>query len=98
MKLPKQWINWAECAGIKPERKRNPWKGHYMIGLGRRWRVNCYGEFQCSCSLEAFDRWANSVLVYAPMPTSRASFVRIVHAMNKKAKEMGDGIQESQTV
>lgn len=60
MKLPKQWKYWAKKAGLRPERIRGAGNGFYMTGRGRRWRVNCNGQFQCSCLIEDFDRWANS--------------------------------------
>lgn len=61
MKLPKQWKHWAKKAGLKPERKRGAGSGFYMLGRGRRWRVNCNNQFQCSCPIADFDRWANSL-------------------------------------
>lgn len=61
MKLPKQWRHWAKKAGLKPERVRGAGNLFYMIGRGRRWRVNCSGQFQCSCWIDEFDRWANSL-------------------------------------
>jgi len=60
MKLQKQWPRWMEKAGLKRDAGRGFYGQHYMIGRDRRWRVNCYGQFECSCPLEYFDRWANS--------------------------------------
>jgi len=56
MKLPKQWPRWMEKTGLKYTSRYK----YEMVGSGRRWRVNCYGDFECSCPFEYFDRWANS--------------------------------------
>jgi hypothetical protein len=60
MKLPKQWLYWAQKAGLRPERQRGRGNGFYLVGRGRRWRVNMHNVFECSCPLDHFDRWANS--------------------------------------
>lgn len=60
-RLPKQWKHWAKKAGLKPERIRGAGNGFYLVGSGRRWRVNRNGQFECSCPIEDFDRWANSI-------------------------------------
>jgi len=70
-------------SGLKPEIRRGRWRGYYMIGRGRRWRVNCFGEFECSCPLPDFDRWANSVgaaIEFPPKTESEfiASVIRLV--------------------
>jgi hypothetical protein len=64
IRLPKQWLHWAKLAGLKPESSdknyrhgRNP----YLRGRNRNWRVTNQGYFECSCPLQRFDKWANSV-------------------------------------
>lgn len=91
MKLPKQWLHWAQKAGL---RREHGWRGstsaHYLFGRGRRWRVDCNGVFECSCPTEYFDRWANSHGAQSPkLPTTEAEFliaVRDMHARSKDAR------------
>jgi hypothetical protein len=79
-KLPKQWLYWAKKARLKPERRRGKDKQYKLVGRGRRWRVNSFGNFEVSCPIEHFDRWANSfgacVLV---APQTEKEFLTAVH-------------------
>lgn len=82
-KLPKQWMHWAASMHLKPEIKRSKFRGFYLVGRGRRWRVNSDGYFQMSEREENFDRWANSVEATANIPTCRNAFQNLVRLMEK---------------
>jgi len=88
--LPKQWLHWAQCAGLKPECQRGRFRGFYLRGKGRNWRVNDLGNFETSCPREFFDRWANSRGASCDhVPQSKAEFVttvRLLHAASKDAR------------
>jgi len=86
MRLPKQWLNWAKKAGL--EKDSRVIEGRYMIGLNRRWRVNCYGQFECSCPLEHFDRWANSTGArWEGVPKTEAEFLEAVKCLVGKSAQ-----------
>lgn len=84
MKLPKQWRHWCKLAGLRPEggHGQGNWRWVYLIGRGRRWRLNCYNQFQMSVPLKEFDRWANSVAAfYARCPQTEREFLTVVNTM-----------------
>jgi hypothetical protein len=88
MKLPKQWLFWAKKAGLRPERKRGQGNQYYLVGRGRRWRVNCYNEFECSCPTEHFDRWANSCGAQMDTPPkTEAEFLAAVAMLREQSKD-----------
>ena len=61
----------------------------YLIGRGRRWRVNCHGQFECSCPLEEFDRWANSRGSYREtVPSNQMDFLSTVLSMVKETENL----------
>lgn len=79
---PKQLRHWCMLAGLRPECHK--WRGHhYYIGHGRRWRLNCHGEWQISC--RDFDRWANSVEATVPLPRYEQEFLAVVAHMRSNA-------------
>lgn len=61
-KLPKQFYHWCSRLRLHQGSKRYTKKQKipYLKGRNRRWRVNCFFDFQMSCVEEDFDRWANS--------------------------------------
>jgi hypothetical protein len=87
MKLPKQWLYWAQKAGLRPERKRGRGNEFYLIGRARRWRMNCHGVFECSCPLVHFDRWGNScgAELQTP-PKTEAEFLAAVIMLREQSK------------
>ena len=88
MKLPKQWKHWARKAGLRTESRRGRFSGFYLVGRGRRWRVNCYGEFECSCPTEHFDRWANSRgEAMDTIPKTESEFLAAVWMMRDLSKD-----------
>ena len=82
-KLPKQWLYWAMKAGLKPTGGgRGLRTGFYLQGRNRNWRVNSYGDFEVSCPLEDFDRWANSHGAFADsFPTNEKEFLATVKTL-----------------
>ena len=78
IKLPKQWRHWVKLAGLKPERIRGRGNLLYLVGNGRRWRVDMYGVLNKGETLDTFDRWANSTEDNFPLPKTRDEFLRIV--------------------
>jgi hypothetical protein len=91
--LPKQWRHWCRKAGLKPEGHkgecrfvRPSWGWFSLIGLGRRWRVNCYNQFSVSLSNKHFDRWARSHVMDVPMPKTEAEFMAAIENMRAVAK------------
>jgi len=81
---PKQWMYWAKKAGLKREWGRGRQSTNYLVGRGRRWRVNCFGDFQCSCPIEHFDRWANSLGAEMDgMPKTEAEFLAAVRNLRE---------------
>jgi hypothetical protein len=83
-KLPKQWLHWAMKAGLKPTGGgRGLRSGFYLQGKNRNWRVTCHGDFEVSCPLEHFDRWANSSGGYSDFfPTNEKEFKQLVKQMH----------------
>ena len=82
--LPKQWLHWAQCAGLKSDfrgRRHREWHGFYLRGKGRRWRVSDRGTFQVSHSNELFDRWALSLAGEVSVPKTKAEFLRAVEIL-----------------
>lgn len=91
MKLPKQWLHWAKKAGLKPERRRGRGNKLYLVGRARRWRVNCHNDFECSCPLEHFDRWANSRGARMDsLPKTEAEFLAAVAMLRADSQRMHD--------
>lgn len=85
-KLPKQWLHWAKKCGISPEWKRYSYAGFYMIGRGRRWRVNNLGQFECSCPTQYFDKWSNSRGAFTSViPKTEAEFVLSVNRLREES-------------
>jgi len=82
IKVPKQWMHWAQCAGLKPLKG---YKTHGYVstlkGRGYFWRVTELGQFQRSCRIADFDRWANSTDAYLPFPQYRKEFLATVQIM-----------------
>lgn len=88
IKLPKQWMHWAQKAGLRKEFGHGKERNCYLIGRGRRWRVNCYGIFECSCPTEYFDRWANSRgAEMIGVPTTEADFLHAVKRLRDESKD-----------
>jgi len=82
IKLPKQWRHWCKLMKLKPEtRRKYSYQYFYLIGRGRRWRVNMHGQFQMSEKHETFDRWANSIEDWVPMPLNEKDFKNAVKGM-----------------
>jgi hypothetical protein len=90
MKLPKQWADWCKKAGLKPEssgQRQSRW--FYLVGKGRRWRVNMYGEFQVGAKIADFDRWALSVRFTLPrLPRNKWDFVDAIYLMRQCANQI----------
>lgn len=87
MELPKQWLHWAQKAGIKPERTRGRYNEYHLVGRARHWRVNSSEEFECSCQLKHFDRWANSRgAVVNFVPKTEAEFIATVKLLHEQSK------------
>lgn len=87
-KLPKQWLYWAQKAGLQPERRRGSGNGYYLVGRGRRWRVDCHGDFECSCPTDHFDRWANSRGAQRRgVPQTQAHFLAAVRELRDASKD-----------
>lgn len=82
IKLPKQWLHWAQCARLKSTSTKS-FRGYYMRGRGRNWRVNCFGYFEASCPIEHFDRWANSRgAEVRELPKTKAEFLDVVKRLH----------------
>ena len=77
-KIPKQWLHWCRTSGIRPSGSTYAGRRFYPRGLGRMWRLNNLRAFECGPTYGEFDRWASCDRRTAPMPTSRAEFVRVV--------------------
>ena len=84
-KLPKQWMDWVKKAGLRPLRsKKNwawKWRGYYLSGKGRRWRLNDLGMLQRGDTYAEFDRWALSSIEEVPMPKTKAEFIQAVKTL-----------------
>jgi len=84
MKLPKQWPRWLEKAGLSADRRYLDMPN----GRNRNWRVDASGNFECSCPLEYFDRWANSRgAAMVGIPATEADFIRTVNLLIEKSKD-----------
>lgn len=87
-KLPKQWTHWARKAKLHPETRRGSHRGFYLVGRDRNWRVNCHGDFECSCPTEHFDRWANSRGAVMPgVPRTETEFLAAVRALHEQSRD-----------
>ncbi len=82
-KFPKQWLHWARKAGLAPApRLKGRFRGHYLRGRNREWRVNCFGFFEASCPRQHFDRWANSRgAEVRALPKTEAEFLDTVQRL-----------------
>lgn len=89
VKLPKQWKHWCYKLGLRPESGKRYIsstlgvmynKSHYcyLVGRGRRFRVNMWNVLEVGSTYEDFDRWANSVVERYSMPTNFNEFKKIV--------------------
>ena len=91
-KLPKQWKHWIKKAGLhwnSTKHCRERFGKTLFIGCGRHFRVNRYGEFQCSVPSAHFDRWANSVGYTCPVfPQTEAELLSIVTTMIEHTRDM----------
>lgn len=87
VKLPKQWKDWCKQCGLRATNsgfklgKFKKYDYFTLKGKGRHWRVNCYGELQCSERYENFDRWANSHQESESMPVSFVDFRNVVYTL-----------------
>ena len=76
-------------AGLRKEWGRGKQGQFYLVGRNRRWRVNAYGDFECSVPLEHFDRWANSSgWSHDGVPSTKDEFLRAVDSLVKHTKAM----------
>jgi hypothetical protein len=85
VKLPKQWRHWCNQMNLRPEyisRRNRKWL--YMVGRGRRWRVNMYSQFQSGDAYADFDRWANSVFNEIELPHTFEQFQKAVLLLENK--------------
>jgi len=81
MNLKNEWLHWAEDAGFRFE------PGFRLEHHNRYWRVNASGNFECSCPLEHFDRWANSTGArWEGVPQTEAEFLRAVEQLIEESK------------
>jgi hypothetical protein len=74
-------MHWAKLMGLKTMGRgvRGMWRGYYLIGRGRCFRVSLHGELEVSCPISEFDRWANSrVASYRVLPKTEAEFRQII--------------------
>jgi hypothetical protein len=89
IKLPKQWKHWCKKAKLRPESTghwaRGKWAHLSVRGLGRRWRIDCYGNLCVSDAERHFDRWANSQVTSVPIPKTEAEFLAAVKTMRDSA-------------
>jgi hypothetical protein len=83
-KLPKSWKHWLKHAGLRREYtgSKGEWTYYSFVGRGRHWRINRYGEFQCSEPYALFDRWANSLQETWQLPKTKNEFVSLVKNYN----------------
>lgn len=90
--FPKQWKYWMKLASVckyDTEYRRVYHGKTHFSGHNRLFRINCYGEFQCSVPSEHFDRWSNSVgITYPTVPQSEKEFLYVVKWMIEQTKEM----------
>lgn len=92
MVLPKQWRHWAMMAGLRLDgyrSNRDSRGGFYLRGKNRNWRVTCHGDFECSCPLPEFDRWANSHGAFAKtFPQNKNEFIATVKQLREETKDV----------
>ena len=88
-KLPKQWMHWAQKAGLRREWGRGRQGIFHLVGRGRRWRVNVHGVFESSCPTQYFDRWANSrgAELASGIPLNEAKFLAAVKLLREQSKD-----------
>ena len=105
VKLPKQWKDWCRKSGLRAVNSGFKLGRKYdylnLKGKGRQWRVNCYGDFQCSDRYAEFDRWANSHIELDRIPQSLKEFrdtVRILSARHTELEIMLDHISRQRGV
>lgn len=83
VKLPKQWSYWCKKARLYKS-GRQQWLS--IIGRNRVWRINRDGNFECSCPLEHFDRWANSRgAEMQGIPKTESEFLQKVRDLYEKS-------------
>ena len=90
--LPKQWKYWMKqtrLTNYDSEYQRAYHGRTHFSGRNRLFRINCFGEFQCSVPLEHFDRWGNSVgCTYPTIPQTEGEFKWVVKHMIEQTKDM----------
>jgi len=82
--LPKQWMDWVRKAGLRayPVRRSSiKWRGWYLKGKGRHWRVNDRSMFQRGDTYAEFDRWALCSIEEVPLPKTKAEFIQAVKTL-----------------
>lgn len=87
-KLPKQWKHWCYKLGLRPESTKSryykpTYRYFYLVGRGRRFRVNMWNVLEVGSAYEDFDRWANSVVGRHNLPTTFNEFKKIVESYNE---------------
>lgn len=86
--LPKQWKHWAKKFGLRTYYGHGKEGNYDLKGRNRRWRVNCFGDFQCSCPNEYFDRWANSLAAtFDGFPKTEKEFMFAVKTLIEQSKD-----------
>lgn len=91
IKYPKQWNYWCTLANLRPahlkyQKRGQPWSD--IKGLGRRWRVDCYGQLCCGDTHAEFDRWALShYIARAPIPKTQAEFLATVERLKMEVDD-----------
>lgn len=83
IKLPKQWKHWCHKLNLRPEAPKSrysrvAYRYFYLVGRGRRFMINCYGEFVVGELYSEFDRWANSTEDTYNMPETFQQFKTIL--------------------
>lgn len=98
MKLSKQWQHWVKMAGLRKEWGRGRQGQYYLVGRNRRWRVNAYGDFECSVPLERFDRWENSSSGWSHdgVPKNKDEFLRAVNSLIAHTQNMKRGDRDAE--
>ena len=90
--LPKQWCHWVKKMNLDKydtEYRRTRYGKTHLSGHNRLFRVNRYGEFQCSVPLEHFDRWSNSLgYTYPMIPKTFKEFQWVVTTMIEQTRDM----------
>lgn len=90
--VPKQWKHWMKQLRLNTwdtKYLREHYGRFYIKGRDRHFRINCFGEFQCSVPLEHFDRWSNSVgYTYPTIPQTEKEFNWVVKHMIEQTKDM----------